>query len=54
MDNVSARLARRRSAANIDRSERKYTGSGARAAYSARAARRADRQATKVALRAAI
>lgn len=49
---TTARLARKRSAADTDRRERKYTGNSSRAAYSARAARRADRQATRASLRA--
>ena len=48
----SPRLARRRSAAQIDRCERRYTGNGSRAAYSARRANRADRQAMRAAMRA--
>ena len=49
--NISARLRRRRSAAHIDRSERKHVGRSARAAYSARRANRAERQAVRAELR---
>lgn len=50
---TNARLARKRSAADTDRRERRYTGNTSRAAYSARAFNRADRQAVKTALRTA-
>ena len=48
----TARLSRRRSAATLDRAERRHTNNSARAAYSARCANRADRQVTREALRA--
>jgi hypothetical protein len=47
----SPRLARRRRAAHIDRSERRFTGASSRAAYSARRANRAERQAVREELR---
>ncbi len=46
------RLARRRSAATLDRVERKrHTGKGSRAAYSARRENRATRQSVRAGLR---
>ena len=49
---TSPRLNRRRSAANIDRCERKRcTGEGTRAAYSARRANRAERCEVRATLR---
>lgn len=48
----SIRVTRKISAANIDRRERRWTGNGSRANYSARAARRAERRDVKSRLRA--
>ena len=50
MEAVTARLARRRSAAHIDRVERKHVGHSGRAAYSARRANRAIRQSVRAEL----
>jgi hypothetical protein len=50
MEALTARIARRRSAAHIDRSERKHVGHSGRAAYSARRANRAIRQSVRVEL----
>jgi hypothetical protein len=50
-DFPTARLARRRSAAGIDRIERARGSSSHRATYSARAARRASRHSVKAVLR---
>jgi hypothetical protein len=50
----TARLARRRSAANIDRAERAHINSSTRAAYSARRANRAERSIVRAELRAGL
>ena len=47
----TARLARRRSAASLDRAERAHINASARAAYSARRANRAERSAVRAELR---
>jgi hypothetical protein len=50
----TARLARRRSAANIDRAERAHINTSTRAAYSARRANRAERSMVRAELRAGL